>query len=177
MSTANEWDVELNTRREISYLQASMYYFVYHINKIALYWQEKSTFIMNESKSIDNPRIKIVKSVGAKAQDVKMRWIITKTTMGVVFSSPTKEIGTWQIFQWSIFALSCVKCHYQSHWIHNLNVTICKLYGFFRVLATIIRENSGRRPWNENGEGFAVHSSTWPSGVKASDVSAADWRY
>ena len=29
---------------------------------------------MNESKSIDNPRIKIVKSVGAKAQDVKMRW-------------------------------------------------------------------------------------------------------
>ena len=53
---------------------------------------------MNESKSIDNPRIKIVKSVGAKAQDVKMRWIITKTIMGVVFSSPTKEIGTWQIF-------------------------------------------------------------------------------
>ena len=89
---ANEWDVELNTRREISYLQASMYYFVYHINKIALYWQEKSTFIMSESKSIDNPRIKIVKSVGAKAQDVKMHWIITKTTMGVVLSSPTKEI-------------------------------------------------------------------------------------
>ena len=30
-------DVVLNTRREISYLQATMYYFVYHINTIALY--------------------------------------------------------------------------------------------------------------------------------------------
>ena len=30
-------DVVLNTRREISYLQATMYYFVYHINIIALY--------------------------------------------------------------------------------------------------------------------------------------------
>ena len=72
--------------------EMSSWCFVYHINKIALYWQEKSTFIISESKSIDNPRIKIVKSVGAKAQDVKMRWIITKTTMGVVLSSPTKEI-------------------------------------------------------------------------------------
>ena len=37
MSTANEWDVELNTRREIPYLRAPMYHFVYHINTIALY--------------------------------------------------------------------------------------------------------------------------------------------
>ena len=33
----NERDVELNTRREIPYLQATTYYFVYHINTIALY--------------------------------------------------------------------------------------------------------------------------------------------
>ena len=31
MSAVNEWDVELNTRRQIPYLQATMYYFVYHI--------------------------------------------------------------------------------------------------------------------------------------------------
>ena len=48
MSAANEWDVELNTRREIPYQQATMYYFVYHINTVALYWEEKSTLLMNE---------------------------------------------------------------------------------------------------------------------------------
>ena len=47
-----------------------MYYFVYHINTIALYWEEKST---NENKMIDNPRIKIVKGVGATAQDEEIR--------------------------------------------------------------------------------------------------------
>ena len=32
MGAANEWDVDLNTRREIPYpLLATMYYFVYHI--------------------------------------------------------------------------------------------------------------------------------------------------
>ena len=64
VSAANEWDVELNTRREISYLQATMYY-VFHINTIALYWQEKSTLLMNENKKIDNLRIQIVKCIGA----------------------------------------------------------------------------------------------------------------
>ena len=47
-SIAHEWDVELNTRREIPYLQVTMYYFVYHINTIALYRQEKPTSLMNE---------------------------------------------------------------------------------------------------------------------------------
>ena len=41
--------------KEISYLQAAINYFVYHINTIALYWQEKSTFLMYENKRIDNP--------------------------------------------------------------------------------------------------------------------------
>ena len=60
-SVDNEWDVELNTRREVPYLQATTYYFVYHINTIVLHWQEKSTLSTNENKRIDNPRIKIVK--------------------------------------------------------------------------------------------------------------------
>ena len=66
-SIAHEWDVELNTRREIPYLQATMYYFVCHINTIALYWQEKPTSPMNENKWIDNPQIIIVKCVGANS--------------------------------------------------------------------------------------------------------------
>ena len=64
---AHEWDVELNTRREIPYLQATMYYFVYHINTIALYWEEKPTSLMNENKWIDNLRITIVEYVGANS--------------------------------------------------------------------------------------------------------------
>ena len=82
-----EFLIELNTRREISYLQATMYYFVYHINTIALYWEEKPTSLMNENKWIGNPRIIIVECVGAGSSDGKMRWImITKTTMVVIFN-------------------------------------------------------------------------------------------
>ena len=47
---SDERDVKLNTRREIPYLQATMYYFVYHINKIALYCAEKPTSFMNDNK-------------------------------------------------------------------------------------------------------------------------------
>ena len=40
---------------------------------------------MNENKMIDNPRIKIVKCVGAKAQDEKMRWNTIKTYFSFFF--------------------------------------------------------------------------------------------
>ena len=50
-----------------------MYYIVYYINTIALYRQEKPTSLMNENKRISHPRIQIVKCVGAKAQDEKLR--------------------------------------------------------------------------------------------------------
>ena len=47
-----------------------MYYFVYQINTIALYRQEKSTILMNENKGIDNSRIK---SYCAMALRLKMK--------------------------------------------------------------------------------------------------------
>ena len=68
-----EFLFELNTRRGILHLQATMYYFVYHINTTALYRQQKSTLLINENKGIDNSRIKIVKCISVKAQDEKMR--------------------------------------------------------------------------------------------------------
>ena len=49
-----------------------MYYFVYHINTIALYWREKPTLSMNENQEIHNSPIKIAQWVGYKAQDGKM---------------------------------------------------------------------------------------------------------
>ena len=45
-----EFLFELNTGRKIPYLQATMYYFGYHINTIALYWEEKPTSLINENK-------------------------------------------------------------------------------------------------------------------------------
>ena len=105
MSAANEWDVEFNTRREIPYLQATMYYFVYHINTIALFWEEKPTSLMNENKWIDNPRNN---SRGVSWRWLlrwKMRWIvITKTTMVVIFNLQnshllTLSLPTEEVFQ------------------------------------------------------------------------------
>ena len=115
-SVAHEWDVELNTRREISYLQATMYYFVYHINTIAFYWQEKSTLLMNENKRIDNPRIQIVKSVGA----LKMRTCVKslqKQTMGLIFN-----IQNFQLLNWSIPTEEIIQVTGQNRPVANLPV-------------------------------------------------------
>ena len=63
--------------------------------------------------------------------------------------------------------------------LQSLNVTVYKQYGFFSVLAAIIRTNPDKRPWIENGEDFARPFTHQPDRVarKASDVSAANWRY
>ena len=115
-SVAHEWDVELNTRREISYLQATMYYFVYHINTIAFYWQEKSTLLMNENKRIDNPRIQIVKSVGA----LKMRTCVEslqKQIMGLIFN-----IQNFQLLNWSLPTEEIIQVTGQNRPVANLPV-------------------------------------------------------
>ena len=92
----------------------------------------------------------------------------------------TAKIGLWQIFWQSIFDLSEEKCHYHSHWIRNflflfsffslsrkvLNVTVRKRYGILNCFSRHNPRNSDKWPWIENGEDFAVHLSTWPSGVK-----------
>ena len=88
-------DVELITRREISYLQATVYYFViiimyyfvilfvYHINTRALYCQEKSTLLKNENKRIGNLRKKIVECVGALKMNTCVESRQTQT-MGLI---------------------------------------------------------------------------------------------
>ena len=115
-SVAHEWDVELNTRREISYLQVTRYYFVYHVNTVAFYWQEKSTLLMNENKRIDNPRIQIVKSVGA----LKMRTCVEslqKQTMGLIFN-----IQNFQLLNWSLPTEEIIQVTGQNRPVANLPV-------------------------------------------------------
>ena len=115
-SVAHKWDVELNTRREISYLQVTRYDFVYHVNTIAFYWQEKSTLLMNENKTIDNPRIQIVKSVGA----LKMRTCLEslqKQTMGLIFN-----IQNFQLLNWSLPTEEIIQVPDQNRPVANLPV-------------------------------------------------------
>ena len=54
MSEMSSWTQEENYNQP--YLQPTMYYFVYHINTITLYSQEKPILLMNENKWIDNPK-------------------------------------------------------------------------------------------------------------------------
>ena len=115
-SIAHKWDVELNTRREISYLQVTRYYFVYHVNTIAFYWQEKSTLLMNENKRIDNPRIQIVKCVGA----LKMKTCVEslqKQTMGLIFN-----IQNFQLLNWSLPTEEIIQVTGQNRPVANLPV-------------------------------------------------------
>ena len=58
-----------------------MYYFVYYIDTIAFYWQEKQTSYNEWNKTIDNSRTKIVKYAVAKDQYEKKRCVITNTTI------------------------------------------------------------------------------------------------
>ena len=104
---AHKWDAKLNTRREIPYLQATMYYFVYHINTIALYWEKKPTSLMNENIWIDNPRIIIVECIGANSYDGKMRWIMfTKTTMVVIFNLQNSHLLTLSLLTEEVFQVN-----------------------------------------------------------------------
>ena len=96
-----------NSIRVIPYLQATTYYFVYHINAIALYWEEKPTSFMHENKWPDNPRITIIECVGAHPEDGKVRWIvITKTTMIVIFNLQNSHLLTLSILTKEVFQLN-----------------------------------------------------------------------
>ena len=107
-SLAYKWDVKLNTRREILHLQATMYYFVYHMNTIALYWEEKPTSLMNENRWIGNPWITgIVECVGTKSLDGKMCWVmITKTTMVVIFNLQNYHFMTLFLLTEEVFQVN-----------------------------------------------------------------------
>ena len=90
---------------------------------------------MNENERIDNPQVKIVKCVGTKAQDEKMRWNSTKVNGRnfwytkfsiIVFALPTEEIFQVHGQKRPVANLlaadlyfSREKCHYQSHWVCN----------------------------------------------------------
>ena len=60
-------------------------FFVYDINTTALYWQEKSTFLMNENKRINNPWIRVLKCVDTLKMKTSVE-SIQKQTVGLIFN-------------------------------------------------------------------------------------------
>ena len=61
--------VEYESRNSISSNNHVLFCLSYKHN--SHYWQGNSTSLMNESKGMDNPHLKIVKCDGTKAQDEK----------------------------------------------------------------------------------------------------------
>ena len=90
--------IELNTRREVSYLWAAMYYFVYHTNTIGLYWEKKSTFPRWTITETDNGRNFI---------STKFSVIDFSLAKEEMFSFTRPKIGLWQISQLSIWSTLC----------------------------------------------------------------------
>ena len=85
-----EFLFHLNTRREISYLQETMYNFVYRLNTLVFYWQEKSSLSMNENKRIDNPRVQ------KKTSALMLNWENAlkhkKKTMSVMLKTQNSQV-------------------------------------------------------------------------------------
>ena len=83
--------------------------------------------------------------------------------------------------QKSISVLSREKFFYQSHWIRNFRFFLSSVWPSspsrqFWTTVSVSDTNSvfqcfrsgsnSRKHWIENGEGFAIYSSTWQSGAK-----------
>ena len=64
-------------------------FFVYDINTTALYWQEKSTFLMNENKRINNPWIRVLKCVDTLKMKTSVE-SIQNQTVGLIFKKKKK---------------------------------------------------------------------------------------
>ena len=140
-----------------------------------------------------------------KAKDEKKRWTITQTANGRNFIFRklsvidfflserrygfiyTANIGPWQIFQLSIFALSREKYCYQSDCIRSLqflfsylfyfgfyeilNDTVFWKYEFFCALSSHNQRKSDKRPWiSWQRSSFTIHLLTWHSWLAISKM-------
>ena len=120
-NTTSRNRVDHGKRNSIS--NKTIYYFLYYINTIALYLQEKSTLLMKEKNGI-HPRKILELPFSIRLEKKKcVRWIITKTNNWqnfqlLTFSYQknkffryTAKIDLLQIFQLSVFVFSREKCH------------------------------------------------------------------
>ena len=123
---------------------------------------------MDENKRIENLQIKIVKCVGAKAKHEKCVGTLRKQTVGIIFNIQNSRIHGQKR---PVANLPVVdfrsqpreKFHQQSHWI-PIFLFFFPYFGFLPYLGKF------ERRCLQDGEGFAVFSSTWLTGAKC------EWR-
>ena len=108
-----------NKKREIPYLQATMYYFVYHINMIALYWWEKLTFTTNENKKIQCIKSTCGKSSSSWFSLSDTRNVISKATGYVTFGFSFQILFFPLIGKFECHCLSAIQI-FQCFSSHNL---------------------------------------------------------
>ena len=119
-NTTSRNRVDHGKRNSIS--NKTIHYFLYYINTIALYLQEKSTLLMKEKNGI-HPRKILELPFSIRLEKKKCVESLQKQTIGKIFSYwlfPTKRISFFrytakidllQIFQLSVFVFRREKCH------------------------------------------------------------------
>ena len=142
-------------------------------------------------KGSPTPKKIVNKCVGAKVQDKKTGWIFNiQNSQLLTLSLPTEEIFQVHSQKRPVENLPVVDFRSQPREIQlpkplntKLSVFLFLFWfsfpskkvwtapsvsdtNFFSVLEALIRENSNKQPRIESSEGFAVNSSTWPSGAK-----------
>ena len=190
-SIAHESDIDLNTRRElITYLQETMYSIVFYINTVGLYWQEKSTLLINKKHRIHNPRKKSRKArrqFSATRLKMKKRFeSVQKQTMAITFNllvtrpkSANGKFSTCRFFFSAAFLAAEKKAkatkyqtfgcfflpllgNFERHYLWAIQI--------FQGFSSHNPRNFDKGPWIENGERFTILSSTCQSGAKV------EWR-
>ena len=92
----SSWTLEINSIYKSNYVL-----FFYHINTIALYWQEKSTIFMNINVRIDTPN-KIVKCVSALTMKTYFE-SLQKQTMSPIWNIQNSQWLHWYLPSEDIF--------------------------------------------------------------------------
>ena len=96
------WKISSETRCRVQHSKryfistSNHVFFVYHISTTALYWQEKSTFLMNENKRINNPWIRVVKCVDAFKMKTSVE-SLQKQTVGLIFNIKKSQLLNWSL--------------------------------------------------------------------------------
>ena len=97
----SSWTLEINSIYKSNYVL----FFFYHINTIALYWQEKSTISMNINVRIDTP-YKIVKCVRALTMKTYVE-SLQKQTMSPICNIQNSQWLHWYLPSEDIFQACC----------------------------------------------------------------------
>ena len=142
--------------------------FCYHINTIALYWEEKPTSLINENGcNFQFTKFSFIDFVLTKRRSLsgKLPKSASGKSSSCGFSFLAERNAIIKATEYATFGFSFSILVFFPFW-ECLNLIVCQWYRFFSALAAIIIIKLRQTTCIENREGFAVQLSTWPSGTK-----------